>query len=142
MTSPSELSEFLARLSEKHSRLTAMAASGENAEVGELMAEVADLGEQLLVADEELRAQHEQLAESRSKLEALSARNEQLFDASPQALVITDAYGIVLDLNRTASTLLAGLYGSDGSDSRRPITSLFQAEHRRSIRAMITGARV
>ncbi|HEX8080256.1 MAG TPA: ATP-binding protein [Jatrophihabitans sp.] len=139
MTSPSELSEFLARLSEKHSRLTAMAASEGSAEVSELMAEVADLGEQLLVADEELRAQHEQLAESRSKLEALNARNEQLFDASPQALVITDAYGIVLDLNRAASTLLAGL---DGSNSRRPITSLFQSEHRRLIRAMITGARV
>jgi signal transduction histidine kinase/DNA-binding response OmpR family regulator/PAS domain-containing protein len=138
MTSPSELSDFLARLSEKHSRLTAMAAAKGSAEISELMAEVADLGEQLLVADEELRAQHEQLAESRSKLEALSARNEQLFDISPQPLVITDAYGIVLDLNRAASTLLAGL---DGSGSRRPITSYFQAAHRRSIRAMITGAR-
>lgn len=139
MTSPSELSEFLARLSEKHSRLTAIAASEGSAEVRELVAEVAELGEQLLLADEELRAQHEQLAESRSKLEALNARNEQLFDASPQALVITDAYGIVLDLNRAASTLLAGL---DGSNSPRPITSLFQPEHRRLIRAMITGARV
>ncbi|HEY0165540.1 MAG TPA: ATP-binding protein [Jatrophihabitans sp.] len=138
MTSPSELSDFLTRLSEKRSRLTAMAASGASAGLVDLLAEVADLSEHLLVADEELRAQQEQLAESHSKLGALSARNEQLFGASPHALVITDAYGIVLDLNRAASALLAGL---DGVSSRWPITSLFQATHRRSIRAMITDAR-
>jgi signal transduction histidine kinase/DNA-binding response OmpR family regulator/PAS domain-containing protein len=138
MTSPSELSDFLARLSEKHSRLTAMAASGGGAEISELMAEVADLGEQLLVADEELRAQHDQLAESRLKLEALSARNEQLFDAAPQALLVTDAYGIVLDLNRAASALLPG---QAGSGSRRPVASLFQPGHRRAIRSLISGAR-
>ncbi|HEX8093043.1 ATP-binding protein [Jatrophihabitans sp.] len=138
MTSPSELSDFLARLNEKRSRLTEMAAAEGSTEVSELIAEVADLGEQLLVADEELRAQHEQLAESRSKLEALSARNEQLFDAAPQALLITDAHGIMLDRNRAASALLAG---QDSSGSRRPVTSLFQSEYRRVIRSLITGVR-
>jgi signal transduction histidine kinase/DNA-binding response OmpR family regulator/PAS domain-containing protein len=138
MTSPSELSDFLARLSEKHSRLTAIAASEASPDISELMAEIADLGEQLLVADEELRAQHEQLAESRSKLEVLTARNEQLFDAAPQALVITDSYGIVLDVNRAASALLAE-HARPGA--RHPITSLFAAEDRRLVRTLITRVR-
>ncbi|HEV2887876.1 MAG TPA: ATP-binding protein, partial [Jatrophihabitans sp.] len=60
---------------------------------------------------------------------------------APQALLITDGYGIVLDLNRAAAALLAGSDGAAGSGERRPITSLFQAADRRAIRTMITGAR-
>jgi signal transduction histidine kinase/DNA-binding response OmpR family regulator/PAS domain-containing protein len=138
VTSPSDLSGFLARLSERHSRLTAMAAAGGHVEFSDLLAEVADLGEQLRVADEELRTQHQQLAESRAKLEALSARNEQLFQAAPQALVITDAFGIVLDVNRAAAELLAAV---DQTGSRRPITSLFHPADRRAIRSIVTGIR-
>jgi PAS domain S-box-containing protein len=138
VTSPSSLSGFLARLSERHSRLSAMAASDGRVELSELVAEVADLGEQLLVADEELRTQHQQLAESRAKLEALSARNEQLFQAAPQALVITDAYGILLDVNQAAAAMLGA---EEEPGSRRPITSLFQPADQRLIRTMITGVR-
>ncbi len=57
MTSPSEFSGVLARLMEGHSRLMAMLASATGPGLGELRAEVDALGEQLLAADAELRAQ-------------------------------------------------------------------------------------
>jgi signal transduction histidine kinase/DNA-binding response OmpR family regulator/PAS domain-containing protein len=56
MTSPSELFHSLARLSEQHSRLTAIAASQADPDLSALTAELAEVGKQLLVVAEQLRA--------------------------------------------------------------------------------------
>jgi len=74
MPSPSELSDLLARLKQAQSRLAGLPIAGRGPEVSELMAEVAALGERLLVADAQLRGQHDQLAEPRSTPDTPSAR--------------------------------------------------------------------
>lgn len=71
---PSERSDLLARLNEKHSRLTAMAASGGSEEITELMAELADLTARLLAADEKLNRAEDRAAH----LERALSSNRQI----------------------------------------------------------------
>ena len=80
MTPPSDLADLLARLSETRSRLTAMGASPARAEISGLLAEVADLAEQLQRAAQTQQAQR---AGAGSTVEAVNARGEQSSDATP-----------------------------------------------------------
>ena len=81
MTSPLDLAGLLARVNETRSRVAAMAASPARAEISDLVAEVADLTEQLLRAGSERQAQHP--SDSRGELEAGAARDDQPLDAAP-----------------------------------------------------------
>jgi hypothetical protein len=93
------------RLSERHLRFAALVGSDGVAEITGHVEEIAELGERLPVADEELRAQPDQLAGSLAKLEALSADDKQLLAAAPAALLTTDSDGPLLDLNRAAAAV-------------------------------------
>jgi len=59
MTSPSDTFHFLTRLADKHSRLTALAASSERPDPAELLSELAALRADLDAAETELRAQQQ-----------------------------------------------------------------------------------
>ncbi|HST49932.1 ATP-binding protein [Jatrophihabitans sp.] len=59
MTSPSDSFHFLTRLAEKHSRLSALAASSDRPDPAELVTELAALRAELDAADAELRARQE-----------------------------------------------------------------------------------
>ena len=80
MTPPSDLADLLARLTETRSRLTAMGASSARAEISGLLAEVADLAEQVQRA---VQAQQEQHAGAGSTVDAVNAGDEQSSDAAP-----------------------------------------------------------
>lgn len=99
---------------------------------------MAALGEALLVAEEELRAQHEELAAVRMELDRVLARNEELFGSSPAAHVITDVRGMIVEADRAAQQL----FGVAGPGMRRPLVSMFAPSYRRSIRSLTSLAAV
>ena len=109
MTSLTELNEFLARLKARRLRVSDLAEHGRVRDAEELIDEVTELGEQLLVADEELRTQQEALADARLSLEIVAVRNEELFEAASSAYVITDLDGRIVRTNRSAAALIAKL---------------------------------
>lgn len=132
MTSQDELGDFLTWLGDYRTRL-AGASRSDAAE----QAEIDQLVEELLVAEEELRAQHDELAAVRLELEGLAARNEELFGASPVAHVITDPRGMIVDASRATWELLGA---AGGAKPRRPIVTLFATGCRRQVRSLISLA--
>ena len=137
MSSLPELNEFLARLSKRRERLTVLAERGRVRDAEELIDEVDELGEQLMQADEELRTQQAELDEARRFLEIVAARNEELFEASSSAYVLTDRAGILLSANRRAAALIAD---TPARRVIRPFATRFAVADRPAIRSLIIRA--
>lgn len=87
--------------------------------------------EALHVAEAELRAQNEALIDARDLLDAERLRYQDLFDFAPEAYLVTDGHGKVLEANHAASELLnepaSYLPG-------RPLASYVAPAHRREFR--------
>ncbi len=62
--------------------------------------------EELRVADEELRQQNEELAATHVQLDLERRRYEELFEFAPNAYLVTDPTGIVVQANQSAARLL------------------------------------
>ena len=62
--------------------------------------------EELLVAEGELRVQSEELAASAAAIDAERERYGELFDFAPDAYLVTDAQGRILEANGAASAML------------------------------------
>lgn len=145
MTSQSEVAEFCARLRERQHQLSKLISetdigSGHASGLSSrLAAEVVALGEELQVADEELRVQCEELAAARLHVEILAARNEALAGPDGTADLITDTHGIVVEANRGALQLFGR---SDQSGGRTSFATWFAAPDRRHIRSLISRATV
>lgn len=105
------------------------------AEASDELARVIDeLGERLLVADEELRTQNEQLTQSARRLDLLIAVHQELFDNAPTAYLQTDQDGLVLRINAAARRLLRRPLAAAMSTT---LVSLVRAEDRQSVRTLI-----
>ena len=128
-----QLSELLHDLRERRTRLIALAEQGAALDADELLAEIADLSEELLVADGELLAQQEQLDATRAELEILSASVSTRGEQAP-AIVTTDAVGAIISATPAADALL---YLAT-SRTTRPIATRFAVEDRPAIRTLIS----
>ena len=62
--------------------------------------------EELGVAEEGLRDQHDALLEAQESVAAERQRYQELFDFAPDAYLVTDIHGIILETNRAAGALL------------------------------------
>lgn len=62
--------------------------------------------EELRVAEEEVRQQNEELINIRTELETERQRYKELFDFAPDAYLVTNTEGKILEANRTATSLL------------------------------------
>ena len=71
-----------------------------------LITELSSSLEELRVAEEELRAQGADLATAQGVIETERRRYQELFDLAPDAYLVTDPKGVVLEANRAAGTLL------------------------------------
>lgn len=132
-----ELNEFLARLNARRERLTVLAGRGRVRDAEELVEEVDELGEQLMLAEEELRTQQAELDEARRALEIVAARNDELFEASSAAYVLTDRAGVLLSANRRAAALIAD---TPARRAIRPFATRFAVADRPAIRSLINHA--
>ncbi|HEY0165537.1 MAG TPA: GAF domain-containing protein [Jatrophihabitans sp.] len=128
-----ELSRFLAELTTRRRVLTLAGASGSGLDA-EVLAELAELADQLVVADAELRAQHEELEAGREALLRSQAEYERLLAAAGAAYLLTDQHGVVGQLNPAAEMLL----GPSPVPWRRPLAAKFAVEDRGRIRTVLS----
>ncbi|MBC8073116.1 MAG: PAS domain-containing protein, partial [Deltaproteobacteria bacterium] len=79
------------------------------------LAELFTSVEELRVAEEELREQNDALVRANAEIERERRRYAELFQLAPVAFVVTDARGVLTEVNRVAAALLqqpaAGLVG-------------------------------
>ncbi|MBI5604216.1 MAG: PAS domain-containing protein [Deltaproteobacteria bacterium] len=73
----------------------------------EVLEEFSNALEELQSSEEELRQQNEELIQTRRIVEAEHQRYQELFDFTPDAYLVTDLKGIILEANRIAATLLS-----------------------------------
>jgi PAS domain S-box-containing protein len=99
------------------------------------MQEVDVAHEELRIAHEELHAQSDEIAATRQALDAERRRYAELFDKAPDAYVVTDEHGAVLEANHRAGTLfnIDPLFFAG-----KPLTSFVAAEDRGELRDLIT----
>jgi PAS domain S-box-containing protein len=62
--------------------------------------------EELCMATENLRQQHEEVAATRQAVEAEHQRHQELFDLAPDGYLVTDLSGSIREANHAAGTLL------------------------------------
>lgn len=90
--------------------------------------------EKLHQAEEELRAQNEQLAKAKVLVEEERQRYQELFDFAPDAYLITDKNGKIIEANHTASHLLKV---SKHFLKDKPFISFICSEERRAFRSQL-----
>jgi PAS domain S-box-containing protein len=86
--------------------------------------------ESLQVSAEELRSQNETLLAAREQLERQSARYQHLFDFAPDAYLVTDRNGVILEANHGLFDLLGG----DRKMVGRLMFTLVPEKERRALR--------
>jgi len=87
--------------------------------------------EELRLAEEELRVQSEELASSHAEAERNLAHYRDLFELAPAALLVTDSYGSIREVNRAAVELT----GRDAARLlRKPFMVLIPPERRLGFR--------
>jgi len=95
-------------------------------------------GEELLVAEEHLREQAALFAQARIELAAARARFKLIFDTAPDASVVTDARGTILEANAAAVML----FNVPRHTARRASLIHFVArQDTRSFRLLVKAAR-
>src|SRR5882762_4543680 len=100
-------------------------------------AQDAELGatlEALQVAEEELRQQNETLREAQFSLERERERYRSLFNFAPDAYIVTDQHGVVLEANAASAELL----GRPAQTLvEKPLSVVVEADHRREFRTRV-----
>lgn len=137
LSSNSKIVSFLGDLREQRERLLALAAQRPGS-ADDLALAIDQIGEELLVADEELRAQNDELVESTHRLDIAIAAYEQLFSDAPIAWVQTDADGVLLRYNHAARRL----FGLPTTTWRsRTLSYLIAPGDRRAFRGLVARVR-
>ena len=92
----------------------------------QLLAALQDLS----VAEEELRAQHEAIAETQHEADLQRRRYRTLFEGAPDACIVTDEHGIIEEANDAVARLLGV---TTAHLVRRPLDSFIDPETRREL---------
>ncbi len=93
-------------------RSTAQAAQEQPSLLNECLEELGTALEELYTAEEELRQANDDLVQAWSFAEQERRRYQELFEFAPDAYLVTDIYGRILEANRAAVTLfnISSLY--------------------------------
>ncbi|HEU4885245.1 MAG TPA: PAS domain-containing protein [Longimicrobium sp.] len=126
--------QLLPRLQEL--RTAAAAPAPRDTLPSELIEELQTAIEELRVTEEELRSQQGQLEDAWLAAETASDWNRALFDGAADAMLVTDAEGVVRDANAAAGTLLNL---SARSMRGKPLAVFIPSEERAEFRARLRG---
>ena len=132
--SEGELDRFLAELRGRGQRLLGLV-DAQDLEHAALVAEVHELSDQLIVAEDELRLQQEELEAARQRIAALTEYGSRLFESFPAVVVLTDERGVVLRSTRAAAELMRQ---PAGPRLRRPFATWFEMADRSRIRSLVS----
>ncbi|MDB4942055.1 MAG: Histidine kinase [Labilithrix sp.] len=109
--------------------------TGDASNVSQVLQELEVRGEELSVAEEELRAQLDELIALNESLHLEQQRHRELFDFSPDPLVVTDALTTTV---RAANSAAAATLGIDQACVvRRPLTSFLDASTAATLRSRV-----
>ncbi len=107
-----------------------------SSKVEEFLELLTETFEELNVADEELRAQSEQLASTQMLVEVERQRYRDLFDFAPDGYLVTDAGGTIREANRAAASMLGKrpefLVG-------KPLVVFLESDARRTFRSALVS---
>ena len=96
----------------------------------QLLAAIQDLS----VAEEELRAQHEAIVETQRELDVQRRRYRTLFDGAPDPYIVTDEHGIIEEANDALARLLGV---TTAHIIRRSLDSFIDPQTRRDLAARL-----
>lgn len=96
----------------------------------QLLAAIQDLS----VAEEELRAQHEAIVETQRELDTQRRRYRTLFDGAPDPYIVTDEHGIIEEANDALARLLGV---TTAHIIRRSLDSFIDPQTRRDLAARL-----
>ena len=130
-----ELSELIGDLRLRRAKLSAITEQGSTVRLDELVADISELTQELLAADEELRAQQEQLDTARAALAAMTEAQEARKQDPEIPRLVTDQVGVITWRNAAAEELCQLL----STRVARPITTRFSVPDRSKVRTMITN---
>lgn len=116
----SEFDKFTRAFLHVRQRLDDLFTRTPEAGIRDLLDALGESIEELAVAQEEMRAQNEELVSARNAIELERNRYQRLFDFAPDAYLVTDHYGIIRESNRAAETIL-GVPAGKLSGSPLPI---------------------
>jgi signal transduction histidine kinase len=102
--------------------------------LADLLEELQTSLEELQVSEEELRQQNEELVGSRRALEAEHRRYQELFEFAPDAYLVTDALGTILEANQAAGGLLGV---SQKFLTGKPLITFIPDDERRDFRSRL-----
>jgi len=105
LSTPHEL--ITEQIRDLNQRLTEQTGQAALRVLAQVMAELDTTIEELLVAEEEMRVQNEQLANMALALDEERRKYQDLFDAAPDALLVTDTNGLIREANQAACGLLS-----------------------------------
>ncbi|MBV9850940.1 MAG: SpoIIE family protein phosphatase [Armatimonadetes bacterium] len=134
------LKPFTEEITDAHARMADLRdlVGEEGAQRGGLLADsLQELGislEELRVAEEELHAQNEELGRTRLAVEEEHRRYQDLFDSAPDAYLVTNIDGRILEANRAAGRLL-GIQSRHLA--RKPLAAYVTLESRQDFRSRL-----
>lgn len=128
-----ELQQLVHALDSRRRRLLRWTeASGDDP--SDIQAELTELSEHLLVAEEELRVQREQLDQNQAVATSIATSYATMVQWSADAVVLTNENGAVLSASQKAQTLVAPTQGA----GPRPIPTWFALADRSTVRSGIS----
>jgi PAS domain S-box-containing protein len=134
-----EHQEFSQKIKAMSQRMVALAmqasAEGEPTVYPQTVEELQTALEELHVAEEELRHQNEELLATRHAVEVERLRYQELFELAPDAYLLTDTRGTILEANRAAGALLNV---PPESLVRKLLVRFLELEHRRGYREWLS----
>jgi PAS domain S-box-containing protein len=136
------IEQFSVAVRERRERLSALAGPSATGEPeGALQRALAELevqNEELTVADEELRVQMDELTRLSERVAGERQRYQELFDFAPDAYLITDVHGVILEANAAA----CAAFGVDRTRlRRRPLALLLEDDDVREFRDALSSIR-
>lgn len=133
--------EYAERLASMHARISSLA-SPDTLGSSEALKDLKVALEELRGAEEELRNQNEELAATHLQLNLERRRYEELFDLAPNAYLVTDPSGTVVQANQKAARLLRVPTGSlPGKDLAAYVADWDRPRFRKLVASIAGGDR-
>ena len=104
--------------------------------LGEALAEMTEMLEELQVAEEELHVQNDHLMEAARTIEEGRERYHSLFEAAPDPYLVTDGEGVIREANRAAVALLGA---SPRALAGKPLITFVPLSERPTFRQRLRG---
>jgi PAS domain S-box-containing protein len=130
----SDLDRFSVALQMSREQIGALYERGVGSTEREHHAQLLAAIQELSIAEEELRAQHETIVETQGELDVQRRRYRTLFEGAPDPYIVTDEYGIIEEANDALARLLGV---TTAHIIRRSLDSFIDPQTRRELGARL-----